>query len=295
VRTRAIALSGLIALGLLCGCSTLSAEQRAAAQRDREQVAAVVHEFCALIQEKSASGLRDLLVPSMPGGRAETFEFQLTASSWLMCYSGLKPDVEAAVAKVGIGAMRDGRARLVIRATNYRGQRVRIPITALRERDKWWIADFEMTPALPGDRLDPPEEVRRQLREQTIPVITSMKQGHMADVYYMLPDKARCRYRPPKAGFFTRMLERPKSMPIYSDLVIMSKMDIMSWPDTSLPLDVRYLSPGLIAVCYQLPYRWAPTEQSGPEMLDMKVLFLRQDGLWSLDTIRLSAKPIPYS
>ncbi len=297
MRKRTCIIGVLFALVFLVGCASMSPAQVEAAREAREGALELVERFAAALREGTPAEMHSLLASSVSPSPAMHLTVQFQQASWLPGYSAYQPSAEEVGAGMDAEDLLTGRVELKLPAPRYHGEETtEAPVLELvKEPEGWAVANFRLDQPEEGDRVDPPAEVRAALRRQTEPIMRALREGRIGDVYYALPDKRECHYRLPEVSFLEGLFGGPGPMSIYTDLEIFKELRFINWPASGQPLEVVYLSPGVVAVAYQIPYIWhgAPAEE--PEMLDLKLIFNKHGGKWVFQRMRMSGKAIPYS
>ncbi|MGD2173792.1 MAG: hypothetical protein PVJ27_00170 [Candidatus Brocadiaceae bacterium] len=283
----------VIGVGMLAGCASPTREELESADRTRAEISEVVEQFADALRSKSVTGLRALLAPSLPPSERMRLCVAFEQSSWLKRHSDYAVEEERASAEVDSGDWAGGCFWLGLPEPERGGGDRRLKL--VRQEGRWWIEDIELPQPVSGDRLDPPEDVAARLRAQVLPIMEALRGGHIGEVYYRLPDKPACRYRLPELTFMQKLIDRPGAISIFSDLQAFDKLDFIAWPDPSDPLEIVYLAPGSVAAVYRLPYSWGGEEPTEPELLDLKLVFMKQREGWTFYRIEMSGKAIPYS
>jgi len=290
----------LLAAGVLVACGAFGcagpvARDAARFEPDRALAAGALDGFAEALRAGSPERLGEVLLPALTNAETAALEVRLEQASWLSRYEGYAPDVAAALSRVGPRAWQRGRVLLRIPATNARGLKLKDRAELIRAQDRWWLADFELRQPVEGDRIRPPQTDLDELRRQASRIMDALRQGHTSYVYSSLPDQAVSRYRVPRDSFLRGLFWASGPVWVFDDLEIVSKLDFISWPKPSGPLDLAYVAPGTVAVCYAIPYSWAPADPEKPDMLHVRLVFVKQPEGWSFFRILFSGKAIPGS
>ncbi len=285
-----------VLLGLLvaAGCAGTPRQHEPELEAARAGVAELLEGFGEAVAAGSPQQLRPVLLPRMPSSQVGRLAFMLEQASWLELYSGYTVEAESAAARLSWRDSQRGEVRLKVPASNDMGQRLTDEVELVQVRGEWWIRDFELVQPRPEDPVLPPEEVRDSLRPRVQELMESLAAGHIGDIYYAVPEESY-RYRRPKQSWWQRLTRPAQPVSLLTDLEIFRRLDFMSWPDPSEPIDYIYLGPGNIAAVYEIPYNWPGKDPSRPEYMDLRFIFTRRPEGWKLLVVRMSGAAFPHS
>jgi hypothetical protein len=148
----------------------------------------------------------------------------------------------------------------------------------------------------PGDTLEPPEEVRKQVEPKVRHLMTELREGRLGAVLYELPESPSARRRPLTLSWWQSLwIPSEPGIQVIEDLEKMRGFSIRTWPDAEARLHYVYDAPGTMAVVYELSYVWLAGGIDTPDTLRLKFIFQRGAEGWTFYALYLSAKAIPYS
>jgi len=284
----------LVAAALAAGCMAATPQQAQSAQASRLEARSLLDSFAACIRQKDASGLRPLVAPSLAPSQFLPLALKLEGASWLKSYDGYSMEAGPALDAVSWSRWDSGTVGLSVPVTNANGDTFRNRFTLAHGQAGWYIKDFTVDQPKPGDLVDPPPAVEQQITPIVKSLMSALRDGRIAEIWYALPDDPNARLRAPVLGFWERLGSSgvPDVISIFDDLNVVKRLRIAAWPDTSGPLELTWLGPGAVTVVYALPYAWSdPDSQS----LRVELTFLRRDAGWAFYTIRFHGAAIPYS
>jgi hypothetical protein len=285
----------LAAAVLAAGCMAPTPQQAQSAQADRLAARRLLDSFAACIRAKDASGLKPLVAPSLAPSELLPLCLNLEAASWLKSYDGYTMDAGPALDSVSWRSWETGSVQVPVTITNANGGTFTNSFTLTRGSAGWYIRSFTVDQPHPGDLIEPPPGVERQIRPTVQQLMGALKEGRFAEVWYALPDEPGAHMRTPKITFWQRLggAEAPDVISLMGDLDIVRKLHLAAWPDTSGPLEMTWLGPGAVNVVYELPYALASDPQS--QSLRVELTFVRKDEGWAFYTIRFYGAVIPFS
>lgn len=285
-------------VGLTVGCAGPTPQDLAAAARGREQAARLLGTFAVAVRLDAPELVPPLLAPTLGEGKARELERQVEGVIWLRRYTGYALDAEGALADAGWRKWREGPVRLKVPCTNADGQRFEDEFELTMVDRQWRIRDFRLSRPREGDALDLPDAVADQVWPQVRSILNNMKEGHVSDVYYQLPDKPACRYRPPKLSWWERLLGRGPGgwLNIYRDLDRMKRFIVSEhWPEPQDARDLVRVPPDRFMAVYEVPYVWPEGGIEQTDTLRIELVFRNVGDTWTFYTLRLSCAGIPYS
>jgi len=296
-RTRlALALALLLgALAMAAGCAAPTPEEVAAAQAGKAAARETLDSFVQAVRQKDAALLRPLLSPGLSLRAADLLVAGVEEATWLERYSGYAPDIDATLSQTGWRDWQEPTVSLTLSAAAAGGA-TEDEVTLARRDSKWLIVGCAMARPGPGERLDPPQDVRQQIEPKVHHMMTELMEGRVADILYEMPDTAAARERPLNVPWYLMLFESPyPGVAIAEDLEKARQFNILTWPNPQAPVPFFYESPGSIAVVFHLRYVWFAGDIYDEDTLHLRFIFDRGPEGWSLYTVRLSARGIPDS
>lgn len=293
-KTLALTLA-LMAAALLAGCVSPTPQEAQNAKSARTEAERLLSGFADAMQAKDPARLGGLVAPSISPKDALALAAKLEGASWLRSYSGYTLEAAPVLDGVSWGDWNTGRVELTIPVTNDAGARFKNHFVLARVREGWCIKDFTVDQPKRGEPLDPPAAVVQQIRPAIQQTLKALQEGHIAEVWYSLPQDPAARYRMPVLSFWQKLGLSQGAGPIsiYDDLATVKELPIAAWPDPAQSPELTWLGPGAVLCTYELPYAWA--SESGPQTLRVEMTFLKRNAVWTFYLIRFHGAPIPYS
>ncbi len=250
--------------------------------------------FAAAIRQDTPEVVEALLAPELSGGMARELRKRAESVVWLQRYSGYTLDSQGALDRVSRKDWQRGAFRVEVRASNDQGERLRHEFGLVLVDGHWRIRDFKLTEPAQGDAIDPPAAVKAEVMPQLAFILENMKEGRMADVFYELPDRDVCRRRSVKLSWWQKIFSGGAGgwLSLYDDLERAKQFHFPDWPDPDEVYAWAYATPGGIMAVYEVPYVWREGGIDEPDMLSIRVIFMKTDDRWRLYTLRLIGKGI---
>jgi len=295
VAKRAWACASVLVVMVSVGCAMPSQQELRAAGDARAQAAQLLDTFALAVRQDNEDLVASLLSRSLSPGEAGALLNRVRRVSWLKRYTGYRVDSARAVRRVGWRQWVLGRARVEASCTNLAGERFTDVFGFVRDGEQWAICDVELNGPVPGDELDLPQDVMVELRPTLEGFLDNLRNGRIADVMYDLPKESLL--REPKTSFWDRLWGNVPDGPvnIYADLETMQNFSFSQWPEADKPHVVLYVPPGGIDVRYLVPYAWPAGGVEETDMLHVDIIFMKDGGRWTVRSLRLSGKGIPFS
>jgi hypothetical protein len=277
------------------GCLTPTPEELEMVDSARAQAVSLLKTFEEVVRSGDPAGLQPILSPQRTT-RLKLLELQIVQANWLESYRGYEIDAEKTLAQTDWQIWLSRKVRTTVPGYNIYGEQVLDRFEFLKIKDKWWISDFQLQKPNPGDVLDPPDYVKKELQPVAAQILENLKTGRTVPVMYMLPDNAASRIRRPRTTFWERLFTGgiPDFIPIFDDLETVEFLSVRDWP---APDDLIYgyaEGDGIMAV-YEVPYVWPDGGVTEPDIMRVEVVFLRRPQGWLLSTIYLVGEAFPWS
>ncbi len=286
----------VLLIGLTVGCAAPTVQNLQVAEQGREEAGRLLSAFGEAVRQDSPHLVEPLLAPTLSRGKAREILNCTEAVVWLRRYTGYKIDAEAVLRGVGWRKWESGAFWVKVPCTNSMGRRFKDRFALARVDGQWSIYDLELTGPRSGDALDPPEEVRKQLWPKIQVILDNMREGHISEIFYELPEEDACRKRSPKLSWWRRLLRlSPGSQGIYDDLERLEEFLISDWPLAEEVYGLAYVPTRGIMAVYQVPYVWPEGGIREADILRIQIVFMKSGETWTFYTLRLSGKGIPYS
>ncbi len=113
-----------------------------------------------------------------------------------------------------------GLVQVSIPVTNANGNTFTNRFTFARGSQGWYIRDFSVDQPDPGDLIEPPPAVAQQIQPNVKEIMSALRDGRIAEIWYDLPQDPNARMRVPVLSFWQRLgaSDAPQAFSIMDDL-----------------------------------------------------------------------------
>lgn len=279
--------AAVCAVLLAGGCAGLTQADIEAASAARESAAETLDEFARALRNDDVNAAMSLVAPAVKDEKREKLRQALVDAIWHPRYTGYRLQTKEALAKASARKWRRKKVALRVTGVNARGKESEDRFVLVRTPAGRLLKDFSIRRLEPGKAADLPDKDRLPVLEKVRFVFRCLQEGKPGRVFYALPEKKSVRYRPLASARGTSGLHS-----VYDDLRTMLKFDLEGWPNPDENLPLTYVSPGVVAVVYAIPYVWPDGGVTSTDVLRMAIELKKVGDVWDYQALRLSAKGI---
>jgi len=264
-------------------------------ERGKEQVVLLLDTLAQAVRLREPALIEPLLPPGMPQQQVEVMKEQLERTTWLQLYKGYTVDAEAAVKRVKWQRWREGAATVTVPGANSMGDHMVDVVSVVRVEDKWYIRNIGLARPMPGDAVEPPEEIMQAIRPLVRQTMADLRAGNAGPIHYRLPKGAQ--FRMPKRSWWQKITSAQEvgPIPILDDIRLVQRFSIHRWPGPDEPFYLAYLAPNRLTAFYDVPYDWPEGGINEPDIMRIEMTFQQDTEGWSLYILRLFGKAFLFS
>jgi len=280
----------------LSGCATLSEADLCRAEGARLEAAQQLEFFAKAVAEDDVVTAASLLAARVPPQERSRLENTLRKASWLEMYTGYTLDAAGAVSHKSARAWLGGEVELSVPAANARGLEFKDQFCLAKTAHGWAVVDFALHEPLLGEEVDLPREDKEKVRARVKWVFDRLRMKKPEQVFASLPRENASRWRTGSLSFWRRLVGGRRTVRcILDDLVMVTKFDILRWPDPDRYLPTAYMSLAEVLLVYDVPYVWPQGGISQEDNLRIEIFLRKRNEQWEYHMIRFYARGIPDS
>ncbi len=143
----------------------------------KEQIRSLLARFEKAVQEDDMKTLTELLSPSLSETSLQDILGDWRQAVYTQMYGDYKLYYDKVVEKISPRAAAKGRIVMEIPFRAGSGEVLRDRFVFRRWKGKWYIGDAHLRPPRPGDLLDLPPDVHREIMDQVATCVNALKMG----------------------------------------------------------------------------------------------------------------------